>query len=102
MAKVPHFKHPLTVEGGVVATVEQDSLEDIAQCVEAVARTIVGSRIDAPGFGVPDETFLQQGASPSVAPYIRAVEAAEPRAHLLGEARLEDLVKKVILKVSTE
>jgi hypothetical protein len=37
--------------------VEQDSLEDVINCVSAALRTDKGSRVDMPTFGVPDPTF---------------------------------------------
>jgi phage baseplate assembly protein W len=96
--RVPQFAMPLRVVNGDFAVVEQGSIEDIEQNVMAVLRTIVGSRIDAPDFGIPDETFEQLSASPSAEPYIAAVEAAEPRAHLIGEARIEKLVKRIVIE----
>ena len=97
MAEVPHYATPFRIVNGEIAVVEQDSVEDIEQCVEAVLRTILGSRLlDAPDFGVPDETFVQQTPNPSAEIYITAVEAQEPRARVLGTARLEELVSKVV------
>lgn len=95
MARIPQFALPFRVVDGQVAEVEQDSLEDVEQCVEAILRTFVGTLIDDPGLGVPDETFVQQTPAPSADVYIAAIEEAEPRARQLGTARLEDLVTKV-------
>jgi phage baseplate assembly protein W len=96
MADVPHYTTPFRIVNGEIAVVEQDSIEDIEQCVEAVLRTIVGTRIDAPDFGVPDESFVQQTPNPSAEVYIASIEAQEPRARVLGTARLEELVTKVV------
>lgn len=97
MAQVPHFAHPFRVVNGAVVEVEQGSVEEIEQCVEAILRTIIGTRVlDAPDFGIPDETFVQQGPSPSAAVYIAAIEEHEPRARVLGTARLEELATKVV------
>jgi phage baseplate assembly protein W len=41
----------------VAHVVEQDSIEDILSCVQAVARTTRGERIDEPEFGISDPTF---------------------------------------------
>lgn len=97
MASVSHFAMPFRVENGAVVTVEQDSIEEITQCVEACCHTLIGSRIDAPGYGVPDETFKTQTPNPSPAFYLAAVEEAEPRAHLLGQATLEGLIRRIVL-----
>lgn len=96
MADVPHFAVPFRIENGSVAVVEQGSLEEIEQCVEAILRTIVGTHLDNLDFGIPDETFVQQSPTPGVAVYIAAIEQQEPRARALGAARLEDLVTKIV------
>jgi hypothetical protein len=56
---VPHFDLPfqLTANGAVV--VEQDTLDDIANCVTAIAVTHIGWRAEVPTFGIPDVTFLR-------------------------------------------
>jgi phage baseplate assembly protein W len=95
---LPHLSVPIRFNGTSFAMVEQDSPEEIAQCVLACVSTIVGSRIDAPGYGVPDETFQQLSPTPSVEAYLAAVQEAEPRAHLLGEASVEEMIKRVVLQ----
>jgi phage baseplate assembly protein W len=80
------------------ATVEQDSIEEIGDCVEAALRTPVGSRIDAPEYGVPDETFNQLGPNPSAEVYLAAVAAVEPRAHLVGEAEIEAMTERISIR----
>jgi phage baseplate assembly protein W len=97
---LPHLAVPIRFNGKTFATVDQDSLEEIEQCVLACVSTIVGSRIDAPGYGVPDETFQQLTPHPSVEAYLAAVQEAEPRAHLLGEASVEEMIKRVVLQTA--
>lgn len=97
MAEVPHFAHPFSVSGGVIAEVEQDSVEEIEDCVEACLRTPVGTRIDEPEYGIPDEIFTQLSPNPSVEVYLNAVEEAEPRAHLIGEGAVEDMTKRITI-----
>lgn len=95
MTEVPHFALPFRVENGAIAVSEQGSVEEIESCVESVLRTIVGSRpLDAPDFGIPDETFVQQTPNPSADLYIAAIEEQEPRARVLGRARLVHLAEK--------
>jgi phage baseplate assembly protein W len=86
------------VEGGRVAVVEQDTKEEILQCVLACLRTRLGSRLEAPEYGVPDQTFKRQPRNPDVSVYLRAVEAVEPRASLLGRAEVEGLIQRVVLE----
>ena len=95
---IPHLSFPLRVEGGKVASVEQDSPEEIRNCVLASLNTFVGSRIDAPEYGIVDETFKRQTTNPSVDTYLRAVEEDEPRAHVLGGAEVEGMIRRVVLK----
>lgn len=94
--KTPHFRVPFSVIGGDVAVVEQDSAEEIDQCVEAVLRTPVGTRIDEPEFGVPDETFEQLPPNPSAEDYLSAIAEWEMRGHVLAEARIEELGTKAV------
>jgi phage baseplate assembly protein W len=100
--RVPQLAVPFRVVDGDLALVEQGSQRDIEQNVEAVLRTFVGSRMDAPDFGIPDETFHQMGPDPSPQVYLAAVEAAEPRAHLIGEARIEELVERIVIKADAD
>lgn len=49
------FAHPLRLDGsGSIATVEQWSVAEAAQCALAVVATVVGERPMAPQFGIPD------------------------------------------------
>ena len=55
---VPHFKLPLSVgRGGSFETVEQDTIDEIAQCVEVLLATVEGQRIELPDYGIPDLAF---------------------------------------------
>jgi phage baseplate assembly protein W len=76
-------------------------VDGVEQCVLAAVSTVLGSRIDAPDYGIPDETFRRQSVRPSAQVYVRAVEEAEPRARVLGEARVEEMIEEVVLKVES-
>lgn len=91
---IPHFSLPFRVVNGSIAEVEQGSVEEIEDCVESILRTIAGTRIDNPDFGVPDESFTQQTPNSSAELYIAAIEAQEPRARVLGRARLIEMAEK--------
>lgn len=103
MPEVPHFALPFRFENGRAAEVEQDSVEDVAACVEAVLRTQPGEREELPGFGVPEATF-------SVAPLdveaiTAAVSAWEPRARVLATEApdaLDQAIRNVRLTVGTK
>lgn len=94
----PHFRVPFAASGTSFAVVEQDSAAEIDQCVLAALRTPVGSRIEEPEYGTPDETFEQLGPALSAESYLNAIADWEPRAREVGEARLEELTKQVQIR----
>jgi phage baseplate assembly protein W len=96
--RTPHFAAPFRVTGSSAAVVEQDSQEEIESCVEAVLRTPVGSRIEEPGYGIPDETFTQLAPNPTAEVYLNAIAEWEPRARETGEARIEELTEQVQIR----
>lgn len=75
---VPKFKVPFSISGTGAEVVEQDSTEEVVQCVEAIVNTPVESRDDDPEFGVPDYLFRQTGEEASE--IADAIELWEPRA----------------------
>ncbi|ADB50173.1 hypothetical protein [Conexibacter woesei] len=87
----PHLSLPLRVERGRFATVEQDSAQHIAECVEAAARTELGSRIEAPDFGIPN--YLMAAGGVDVDELRAALLDSEPRADAVVELveSLDDL-----------
>lgn len=95
MANVPQLAVPFRVEDGEVAVVEQGSRKEINQCIVACLGTRLGSRLEAPDYGVPSQIFKRQSRSPSAAVFLRAVEANEPRAALLGTPEFEGLIESV-------
>ena len=75
---IPHLSLPLRLVDGQFATVEQDTVEDILQCVRVVLTTPEGFREELPDFGLPDQTFLQGGADTAVIE--ETIAEWEPRA----------------------
>lgn len=98
MAKVPKIRTPFEVVGGAVAVVEQDSGREIEQCIHAVLSTPRGSRLEEPDFGRPNGLFMQHGKGPGLDAYLAAVEEWEPRAHVVGAARVEDMVEQISVR----
>jgi phage baseplate assembly protein W len=80
------------------ATVEQDTVEDVTQCVYAVLATEIGERQEEPEYGVVDMAFLQGGAD--LEEIQTAVTEWEPRARLLSEDSWDGLVQTVTERVS--
>lgn len=59
MAEVPHLAFPLRITSGTFAAVEQDTIEDVRQCVHVLLSTPIGARPLAPEIGVEDPTFTE-------------------------------------------
>lgn len=103
MTSVPHFDLPFRFVGNTVATAEQDTLEDITNCVEAVLRTPQGARVDAVGFGRPDPTFELQPIP--LQPLIQVLLDQEPRASVLmtqSPDQFSSIVANVVAQVSAQ
>lgn len=98
MADSPHFQIPFRLERGAFAVVEEDSLEEIANCVYAIFATEYDWREEEPGFGITDQTFLQGGAN--LEELKSAARDWEPRAELLAETEWEELVERVRVTVN--
>ncbi len=55
---IPHFSLPVRYDSaGRIVTVEQDSIDDVTNCVNAAVRTERGTRAWVPEFGITDPTF---------------------------------------------
>ncbi len=80
---IPHFALPLRYVGGSAVVNEQDSMDDIASCVEAVCLTNPGDRDELPDFGIVDLTFQQQPLPLSA--LVKQISNWEPRAQLLAQ-----------------
>jgi len=75
----PHLAVPFTLAiDGSAATVEQDTADDIANCVRTLLSTPTGARLAVPDYGVVDPTF----AGVNEAEIAAAVTEWEPRADI--------------------
>jgi phage baseplate assembly protein W len=88
MPETPHFSLPFRFEidsfGVAHAAVnEQDSLQDITDCVTAILSCPLGFRFDLPEFGLRDQTFGTPGADLDEIQH--AITQWEPRADVLIE-----------------
>jgi len=102
---IPHFDLPFRFASPQAAVVEQDSIEEIAECCLAILLCPLGYRVELPDFGIADPTF----ATPLVdrAAIRTAVETWEPRAALVLSQEIDDvdqLVQRVnaLVQVRTE
>jgi phage baseplate assembly protein W len=99
MADTPHFDLPFRFAGKHVATVEQDSLADVANCVEAILLCPVGFRPEAPSFGSPDFTLRKQPIGRDLIQ--STIVSQEPRAQIAVE-EAPDLLDNLIDRVSVD
>jgi len=98
---VPHFDLPFQLNKNGATVVEQDSIDDIVNCVTAIAVTPVGWRTEVPTFGIPD---IAMRRFPIGAEDINNwISNQEPRAALVVEERqdkVDHLVDYVNIGVS--
>ena len=57
MADIPHLAMPLRFVNGQWAVVEQDTEDEVAQCVRNILAFERGYRVEDPDFGIRDPTF---------------------------------------------
>lgn len=99
----PHFNFPFAFAGSSVSVVEQDTLDDIVNCVTVALLTHVGYRPEAPLFGTPDFTFLKQ---PIGRDYIlQILQAQEPRAALAIQESpdiFDELIDRILVEIGSK
>jgi phage baseplate assembly protein W len=75
-----HFAIPFRYDPtGSAATVPQDSVAEISQCVQVLLSTPTGTRIEQMDYGIPDPTFSSE--SRAVADITQALAKWETRAN---------------------
>lgn len=98
----PHFDLPFRIDGTMFAEVEQDTEDDVYNCVVASLLTHEGFRPEAPNFGTAELVFVKQ---PLPGDQLMAeIAADEPRAQMVFDQNpnaLDNLVAQVTLSVST-
>lgn len=77
---IPHLAMPLRVVSGRWVTVEQDSEDEVAQCVRNICAFERGYRVEDPAFGIQDPTFTTMPID--VADISQALEEYEERAQV--------------------
>lgn len=55
--ETPQFELPFRIEGTRAVEIEQDSAEEIGDCIETLFRTPLGSVEEEPELGIVDPTF---------------------------------------------
>jgi phage baseplate assembly protein W len=82
-----------------LATVEQNSVEDIAASVYALLNTERGSRLGDPDYGVEEAGFEQFPPEEAIDEWMTQIAKYEPRARVRTVAELEDLITHVTVRV---
>ena len=105
MTDVPHFSYPFRFTTPQAAVTEQDSLDEIADCVLVTLLCPAGFRVELPEFGVPDLTFTQQPVD--IDTLREAVDFWEPRALATFDTQpdqLDNLIARVqtLITIRTE
>lgn len=97
---VPHFAFPFQIKGPSVAYTDQDTLDEIANCVAVICLIPQGWFAEDPEFGIPELTFdLQPVGSDDLIPEILQ---QEPRADLLireAPDEFDNLIAHIIIAV---
>jgi len=97
----PHFNLPFSFGLNGVDVVEQDTLDDVANCVVAILVTHTGFRDYVPEFGSADYTFRQQPIG--IDDVLGVIGSQEPRAVTSGEerfSRYDTLIDILQIKLS--
>lgn len=56
---VPHFLFPFKLNGNAFAVIEQDTQQEVQQCVVILLLTPTGSRLVSPDYGTPEILYSQ-------------------------------------------
>ena len=102
MAEIPHLRFPLELDGvGKLRVIEQDSLDDIEQCVLAILRCPLGLSDALPDMGLTYQPFYEGGAD--VSEIQEQLATYEPRTDALVEEdpdRLNDALAVVNVRLA--
>ncbi len=97
---VPHLRLPLQLApDGTFVTLEQDSVEEVGQCVEVLLNTELGTRIENPAYGCYRGDFE---TDPETAQMLDEVRVWEPRAETSFTATpdsFDQTVRHIAVKV---
>ena len=79
MTDIPHFDYPFAFDtSSHAAEVEQDTIDDVANCISVAFMTEAGTRLEVPTFGVPGQVFEIQPLD--LQTLINSIEEWESRA----------------------
>lgn len=95
----PKIRLPFTVANDSIVMIEQDTIDEVAQCVYVILATEYGSRIEDPEFGIRDQAHRKGGADEG---QLRAaIETYEERVRELGfNEEWNDIKQRVGVMIS--
>lgn len=99
---VPKLQVPIRMGLTRLATVEQDSPEDVAASVYALLATERGSRLEDPDYGVEEAGFEVFPPEEAIDEWMVQIERYEPRARVRTVAELQDLLALVSVRVGVQ
>lgn len=94
---IPHFSMPFRFSHGRAATVEQDSSDEVTDCVANLLRCPLGFREELHDYGISDPTF--QESAINTEDMRAAIDQWEPRADAelsTNPEKLNDYIGHVI------
>jgi|SRR5690349_2623361 len=97
---IPRLKVPLQMGAGALATVEQDSPEEVAASVYRLLNTERGSRLSDPDYGVEEAGFDPFPPEEAIDEWLVQIAKYEPRARVRTVADLVDLMALVNVRVA--
>ena len=78
MADIPHISLPIRIVGRAYAVNDQDSEDDLVDCVQAICQFEREYRVEQPEFGILDPTFATMPINTN--DIINQINKWEPRA----------------------
>lgn len=94
--EIPKLKLPVTLVGSKLDTIEQDTDDEVVQCVETVCRFPIGQRDDLLEFGIGSYE-LRNINDISAAELAREITRWEPRAQLTADGRFGTVASEYII-----
>lgn len=102
-ANTPHLALPVRVDpDGTFAVVEQDTGDDVRQCVEVLFRTTPGQRIEIPEYGMADLLFAVRIDEEEI---LGTIDRWEPRAIAsldIAPDLVDEMIRRVRVSVQPE
>ena len=91
---VPHFAFPLQMNGSTFLVREQDTTEEIQDCVLVLLLTPLGSRMVLPSYGTPEVLYSQM--PPNIPAILAECNTWEQRALVDLDTTINTLDEKIV------